>query len=56
MKLATLVDESYDYLPDNLINKNKLTKLATALKKVAQNTTSNTNYKLLIKAIGDYLD
>ena len=62
VKESTIVDiykiakESYNYLPDNLINKNLYKKLEIALAKSAKYTANESVYLALIDALDNYLE
>jgi len=51
VSIAKLAIKSYNFLPDNLINKNKYKDLETALKKAANSPSSEQNFSTLVKAI-----
>jgi len=62
VKESTIVDiykiakESYNYLPDNLINKNLYKKLEIALAKSAKYPANDTMYLGLVDALDNYLE
>jgi hypothetical protein len=62
VKESTIIDiykiakESYNYLPDNLINKNLYKKLEIALAKTAKYTANESVYLALIDALDNYLE
>jgi PKD repeat protein len=56
VKMYTIAKESYNYLPDNLINKNLYKKLEIALAKTVKYPANESMYLALIEALDKYLD
>jgi hypothetical protein len=56
VKMYTIAKESYNYLPDNLINKNLYRKLEIALAKTVKYPGNESMYLGLVEALDKYLD
>ncbi len=54
--LSTLVQKSYDYLPDNLENKNLYTQLQTDIRNALQTPWSDSTYNILIASMQNYVE
>jgi len=54
--IGVLANTGYEYLPDNLQNKNLLKKLLTDLQRWVKFPNNDSNYTEIIKSISNYLD